>query len=150
MNFSASFITLLLVISLLVFAVLINTTVIYAQQIATKTQQTPSSSSTPKLHAIKITSPTKGQEVSIGKDLTVSGIYTTGNATTSHCQVFVIANGVKPYQPATAAGTGGAAGYSKWNFLLTFNLPQSSQDQITELLQSIVAQTTHLRYLILV
>jgi hypothetical protein len=119
MNFSASFITLLLVISLLVFAVLINTTVIYAQQIATKTQQTPSSSSTPKLHAIKITSPTKGQEVSIGKDLTVSGIYTTGNATTSHCQVFVIANGVKPYQPATAAGTGGAAGYSKWNFVLT-------------------------------
>jgi hypothetical protein len=118
MNFGTSIVTLLLVVSLLVFANLSNTTVIHAQQIATKTKQTPLSSFA-KLHAIKITSPTKAQEVPIGKDLTVSGIYPTGNATTSHCQVFVIANGVKPYQPANATGHGGVAGYSNWNFVLT-------------------------------
>jgi hypothetical protein len=33
----------------------------------------------------------------------------------------MIANHVRPYQPATAAGTGGTNDYSKWNFLLTSN-----------------------------
>ena len=133
MNFSTSIVTLLLVVSLLVFAVLTNTTVTHAEQITTNTQQIPLSS-IPKLHAIKITSPTKGQEVPIDKDLTVSGIYPTGNATTSHCQVFVIANGVKPYQPANATGHGGAAGYSNWNFVLTSkytSIKQGPNNKIT-------------------
>jgi hypothetical protein len=55
--------------------------------------------------------------VPVGKDLTVSGI-SIDNAT-SNCQVSVIVNNVKPYQNATAAGTGGATHYSKWNFVLT-------------------------------
>jgi hypothetical protein len=133
MNFSTSIVTLLLVVSLLVFAILTNTTVTHAEQITTNTQQIPLSS-IPKLHAIKITSPTKGQEVPIDKDLTVSGIYPTGNATTSHCQVFVIANGVKPYQPANATGHGGAAGYSNWNFVLTSkytSIKQGPNNKIT-------------------
>ena len=71
----------------------------------------------PKLHAVRITSPTKGQQISIGKDLTIAGI-SSANAT-SHCQVSIIINGVKPYQPATGTGPGGAADYSKWNFVLT-------------------------------
>jgi hypothetical protein len=71
----------------------------------------------PKLHAVRITSPTKGQQISIGKDLTITGI-SSANAT-SHCQVSIIINGVKPYQPATGSGPGGAADYSKWNFVLT-------------------------------
>ena len=133
MNFSTSIVTLLLVVSLLVFAVLTNTTVTHAEQITTNTQQIPLSS-IPKLHAIKITSPTKGQEVPIDKDLTVSGIYPTANATTSHCQVFVIANGVKPYQPANATGHGGAAGHSNWNFVLTSkytSIKQGPNNKIT-------------------
>ncbi|MBV9178722.1 MAG: hypothetical protein JO297_16985, partial [Nitrososphaeraceae archaeon] len=82
----------------------------------------PPSSSISKSHTVKITSPAKGQQVPVGKDLVVSGI--TGNATgsstaTSHCQVSVIANSVKPYQPATGIGPGGSADYSKWNFVLT-------------------------------
>src|SRR5207244_12124026 len=97
MNFGTSIVTLLLVVSLLVFANLSNTTVIHAQQIATKTKQTPLSSFA-KLHAIKITSPTKAQEVPIGKDLTVSAIYPTGNATTSKCKIFIIENVFKPYK----------------------------------------------------
>ena len=63
----------------------------------------------PKLHAVRITSPTKGQQI--------TGI-SSANAT-SHCQVSIIINGVKPYQPATGTGPGGAADYSKWNFVLT-------------------------------
>src|SRR3982750_1650883 len=69
------------------------------------------------LPKIKITSPTRGQQLPVGKDLTVSG--TSMDNATSNCQVSVIVNKVKPYQNATAAGTGGAADYSKWNFALT-------------------------------
>jgi len=71
---------------------------------------------------VKITSPAKGQQVPIGKDLTVSGITSTGagNAT-SHCQVSIIANGVKPYQQANGTGPGGKTDYSKWNFIVTSN-----------------------------
>src|ERR687887_539916 len=83
----------------------------YAQVLPTPTQLPP------KLHAVKITLPTKGQQVPIGKNLTISGS-SLGNAT-SHCQVSVIGNGIRPYQNATAAGPGGATDYSKWNFVLT-------------------------------
>jgi hypothetical protein len=78
------------------------------------------SSSPPKLHAVKITSPTRGQQVLTSKNLTVSGISTTsGNPATSHCQVSVIVNNIKPYQQAKGTGPGGAADFSKWNFVLT-------------------------------
>ena len=70
-----------------------------------------------KSHTVTITSPTKGEQVTIGKDLTIQG--TSIANTASHCKVSVIVNGVKPYQPATGAGPDGAADYSKWNFVLT-------------------------------
>ncbi|MGA9169083.1 MAG: hypothetical protein WBZ20_02930 [Nitrososphaeraceae archaeon] len=137
-------ITILLGFSLL-FAVYTNINIVNAQQgipntvlqprkPPTATQQalpSPSSPSTPptsslntKLHTVKIISPTKGQQVPVGKDLSVSGISTgatgaAGNAVTSHCQVSVIVNNIKPYQPVTGTGPGGAADYSKWNFVLT-------------------------------
>jgi hypothetical protein len=68
-------------------------------------------------HAVRITYPAKGQQVPIGKDVRVSGI-SLANAT-SHCQVSVMLNGKKPYQPATATGPGGPTDYSKWKFVLT-------------------------------
>jgi hypothetical protein len=82
----------------------------------------PRSSTNPEQHItkIKITSPTKGQQVPVGKDLAISGISidnTTAGST--DCKVSVIANKVRPYQNTTAAGSGGAADYSKWNFVLT-------------------------------
>jgi hypothetical protein len=67
---------------------------------------------------IKITSPTRGQQVPVGKDLTVSGT-SIDNANSNDCKVSVIVNKVRPYQNTTAAGTGGAADYSKWNFIIT-------------------------------
>jgi hypothetical protein len=90
-----------------------------AQNNTTAGNSTSSSSSSSQQHIpkIKITSPTRGQQLPVGKDLTISGT-SIANAT-SNCRVSVIVNNVKPYQNATAAGTGGAADYSKWNFALT-------------------------------
>jgi hypothetical protein len=82
------------------------------------------------LHAVRITSPIKGQQVPIGNALVVSGITNTtlatkntGNTTTSPsgCQVYIMINSVKPYQRATGTGPGGAADYSKWNYVLASN-----------------------------
>jgi hypothetical protein len=123
MTYRISIVMTLSVIGMILFTILPATNVIYAQHVTTTNkQQVPSSSSSiPKSHTVKITSPAKGQQVPIGKDLVVSGITgdTTSSTTTSHCQVSVIANGVKPYQPATGTGPGGVADYSKWNFVLT-------------------------------
>ena len=103
----------------------IPNTVLQPRKPPTAIQQAPPSPPTPptsplntKLHSVKIISPIKGQQVPVGKDLPVSGI-STGNAVTSHCQVSIIVNSIKPYQPATGAGPGGAADYSKWNFVVT-------------------------------
>jgi hypothetical protein len=122
------------VTALIIFSLLINTDG-YAQQLSTNkkalspinndtvspSKTTPSLSATVanKLHAVKITSPSKSQQVPIGKDLTISG--TSIDNLTSSCQVSVIVNSIKPYQPSTATGTagGGASDYSKWNFILT-------------------------------
>src|SRR5215212_214556 len=106
----------------ILFSALCSNVAVYAQN-KTATSVTASPSSTnPEQHIpkIKITSPTKGQQVSVGKDLTISGI-SIDNATASStdCKVSVIANKVRPYQPTTATGPGGAADYSKWNFVLT-------------------------------
>jgi hypothetical protein len=90
----------------------------YAQNRTAAVNGTSSSSSSQQhVSKVKITSPTRDQQVPAGKDLTVSG--TSMDNATANCQVSVIVNNIKPYQNATAAGTGGAADYSKWNFALT-------------------------------
>ena len=118
--------TILVVFSLFLLVVLTNTIIVYAQHVSppsnTPTQkpaQSPSSTPSPKLHAIKIIAPTKGQQIPASKDLTISG--TSIDNATSNCQVSMIVNHVKPYQRATAAGTGGTNDYSKWNFVLISN-----------------------------
>jgi hypothetical protein len=113
--------TLLLTFGIFVSAIWTNVAT-YAQ--TPNTVVPPPSSPLSKLHAVKITSPAKGQQVPIGKDLGISGT-SIGNAT-SHCQVSVIVNGIKPYQSATGTGTssssgggGGGTDYSSWNFTLS-------------------------------
>jgi hypothetical protein len=76
------------------------------------------SGSPSRMSKIKITSPSRDQQLPVGKDLTVSGT-SIDNATSNDCKVSVIVNKVRPYQPATATGTGGAADYSKWKFDIT-------------------------------
>jgi hypothetical protein len=67
--------------------------------------------------SVKIMSPVKDEQELLGQGIIVSGI-STDNAT-SDCQVSVIVNNVKPYQPAVANGTGGTGDYSTWNFMIT-------------------------------
>ena len=76
------------------------------------------SGSPARMSKVKITSPTRDQQLPVGKDLTVSGT-SIDNATSNDCKVSVIVNKVRPYQPATATGAGGAADYSKWKFDIT-------------------------------
>ena len=105
---------------------------LFPQKVIPGRALSPKSDVSPLLHAVRITSPTKGQQVPIGKDLMIAGI-SLSNAT-SHCQVSIIVNSVKPYQPATGAGPHGAADYSKWNFVLTSNyttIKQGPNNKIT-------------------
>jgi hypothetical protein len=66
---------------------------------------------------MKITNPAKGQQVAIGKNLTLSG--TSGYNATSNCVVFVIVDGVRPYQKTTPIGQGGGNDYSQWKYTFT-------------------------------
>jgi K319L-like, PKD domain len=106
------FIPLLLLTLSLIWISILNSVAANAQQ----TQGSPI--------GIKITSPSAGQNIPIStqngstvSNLTVSGTSTDNNNT--DCQVSVIVNGIKPYQPAIALGSDGKDDYSKWNFSLT-------------------------------
>src|ERR1044072_1455761 len=100
----------------------------YAQNTTAGGNSTTTTATSLQQHVtkIKITSPTRGQQVPVGKDLTILG--TSMDNATSNCQVAVIVNNVKPYQNATAAGTGGAADYSKWKFDITSKYTTIKQD----------------------
>jgi len=119
MNHATLAVIVLFIVGLLLFAVISNTSVIYSQQVATNTTQVPPpTSSTHRLHAVKITSPIRGQQVPSGNNnLTISGT-SIANAT-SHCQISVLVNDIWPYQPATHTGPGGASDYSQWKFVLS-------------------------------
>ena len=67
--------------------------------------------------AVKITNPARGQQVAIGRNLTLSG--TASYNATSSCGVFVIVDGVRPYQKTTPIGETGGNDYSKWKYILT-------------------------------
>jgi hypothetical protein len=99
-----------------------------------KTLSTLSLSQQPRPHNVKISSPTTGEKVSIGKDLGISGTSAgSSNPIAISCQVSVIVNGIKPYQPATATGPNGVGDYSKWNFTLTpkYTAIKEGQNKIT-------------------
>src|ERR671932_1848990 len=76
------------------------------------------SGSPARMSKIKITSPTRDQQLPVGKNLTISGT-SIDNATSNDCKVSVIVNKVRPYQPANATGPGGPTDYSKWKFDIT-------------------------------
>ena len=124
-----------------------SNTYVYAQQSSSPTasSSTPSTSaaqpvSKPQQHMtkIKLISPTKGQQVPIGKDITITGT-SIDSASANDCKVSVIVNKVRPYQPTTPTGTGGggaesaANDYSKWNFVLTskYTTIKPGQNRIT-------------------
>ncbi|HJT47081.1 MAG TPA: hypothetical protein VJ729_02775 [Nitrososphaeraceae archaeon] len=82
-------------------------------------------------HGVRITTPVKGQQVPSGSALKISG--TSRDNSTSDCHVNVIVNDVKPYQNASATGTGGPNDYSNWTFNLTskYTLVKQGENKIT-------------------
>src|SRR5919202_3050977 len=124
MNEIAYFVIILaLTVSVMLASTSAGLLTVFAQSNQTRATSSSSvaaslSGSPARMSKVKITSPTRDQQLPVGKDLTVSGT-SIDNATSNDCKVSVIVNKVRPYQPATATGAGGAADYSKWNFVLT-------------------------------
>jgi hypothetical protein len=121
------------IFSVLVFGIWSNIEV-YAQQSSSNSSV---ASASPQQHVskIKITSPTKGQQVPVGKDLPIYGTSIGSNGTSNNnndCKVSVIVNNVKPYQQANPGGTT-TANYSKWNFVLSskYTTIKPGQNKIT-------------------
>ena len=85
-----------------------------------------------KLHMVKITFPTKGQQIPIHSNLTVTGTSVV-NTNSTDCQVAVIVNGIKPYQKAVPTGHGGGNDYSTWNYRLIpmYAVIKQGQNKIT-------------------
>jgi hypothetical protein len=125
--------TIILLLSSMV-AVTVETT--YAQllpKIKTGNNSTsPLSSVQTRLHLVKITSPTKGQEIPVRGNLTVIGT-SIANSTSTNCEVSVTVNGIKPYQKAVPTGQGGANDYSTWNYVLNpaYAVIKQGQNKIT-------------------
>jgi hypothetical protein len=122
LSISSSYATAALILILL--SSVFSTSIVYAQIVpntqntttsttsTTSTTPSPSSMSQqpPKLHLVKINSPTKGQQVPVGNDLVISGA--SADNLTSDCKVSVIVNGIKPYQAAFPNGQNGQNDYS--------------------------------------
>src|SRR5215467_8419463 len=66
------------------------------------------------LLGVKITDPVRGQQVAIDRNLTLSG--TSSYNPTSNCGVFIIVDGIKPYQKTTPIGQGVGNNYSNWKY----------------------------------
>ncbi|HEY7227561.1 MAG TPA: hypothetical protein VH481_05495 [Nitrososphaeraceae archaeon] len=69
-----------------------------------------------QLESIKIINLTPFQKVDLNKELAISG--ESSDSIAKDCSVYIIVNGVLPYQNAVASGTGGAKDYSQWKFVL--------------------------------
>jgi hypothetical protein len=91
--------------------------------ISTQSQQASSQTSggvvTPpqsQLESVKILNLMPFQSVDLNKELVVSG--ESSDTSAKDCSVYVIVNGVQPYQSAIASGTAGATDFSQWKFVL--------------------------------
>jgi hypothetical protein len=93
---------------------IITSNIVYGKN-KTSSQSLSNTTHKTKLPSVRITSPVRGQDVPVGKNL-VSGI--SANRSSSNCPDSVIVNGIKPYQNATAIGPKGQKDYSRWTFLV--------------------------------
>jgi hypothetical protein len=69
-----------------------------------------------QLESVKILNIEPFQSVDLNKELVISG--QSSDTPTKDCSVFILVNGVQPYQRAVASGTGGATDFSQWKFVL--------------------------------
>ena len=101
----------------------IFTTVLLVILISTSNQQAFSQSSggvvappQMQLESVKILNLMPFQSVDLKKELVILG--ESSDTTAEDCSVYVLVNGVQPYQSAVASGTGGATDFSQWKFVL--------------------------------
>jgi len=66
--------------------------------------------------SIKIVNLTPSQNVDLRKELEISG--QSSDTIAKDCSVYIIVNNIRPYQSASASGTGGAKDFSQWKFVL--------------------------------
>ena len=122
----------LLIASIVVLILVISHTGIISGQLQARTM------------GVNITSPERGKTIPVNSSLTVSG-KSTDNPFDEICQVSVIVNSVRPYQPATANGSiGQASDYSKWFFILSPNYTSIKEgiNEITARLSCLPSITT--------
>ena len=122
----------LLIASIVVLILVISNTGIISGQLQAQTI------------GVNITSPERGKTIPVNSSLTVSG-KSTDNPFDEICQVSVIVNSVRPYQPATANGSiGQASDYSKWFFILSPNYTSIKEgiNEITARLSCLPSITT--------
>jgi hypothetical protein len=115
---------LLLVLEVILLYAFLTSGILYSQA-----QLQPQLTQKPTI-ALKISSPTAGQEVPVG-ELNMTGT-STDNATTD-CKVYVDWNDQKPFQNATATGLGGENDYSNWTFTYTkdYHLITNGTNELT-------------------
>jgi hypothetical protein len=87
---------------------------------------------------VKITNPTEGKQVAIGKNLTLSG--TSNYNPASNCGVFIIVDGIKPYQKTTPIGQAGGNDYSKWKYSLTPAYVGTIEEGVNRITAKLVCQ----------
>jgi hypothetical protein len=87
---------------------------------------------------VKITNPAKGQQVTIDKNLTLSG--TASYNATSNCGIFVIVDGVRPYQKTIPTGQAGGNDYSKWKYTFTPTYAGTIREGINRITAKLLCQ----------
>ena len=120
------------------FCLLLTTVVLPTTSIVAYAQKAQTSSENTNGH-VKITSPTKGQQVPASSALLVRGTSTANETAFPSCRVSIIVNGIKPYQNATATGTGGTNDFSTWSYNIptTYTTLKEGQNKITAKLSCI-------------
>jgi len=101
-------------------------------------QDISSSSNSPIIYSIKITSPAKGQSFLVnspnslpvtGTSILPSALSNRSNNTLNGCFVSVIVNSVGPYLKAIPTGPNGLSDYSSWRFEIHPNSTQITEGQ---------------------
>src|SRR5712692_202545 len=87
--------------------------------------------STPTPLVVKITDPIKGQQIAVGKNLTLSGIAKYN--VTANCQVSVIVDSMRPYQKTIPIGQIGLSNYSQWKYALAPTYAGSIKEGINKI-----------------
>jgi hypothetical protein len=80
----------------------------------------------------------KGQQLAIGKNLTLSG--TSSYNATSNCGVFVIVDGVRPYQKTPPIGQAGGNDYSKWKYTFTPAYAGTIREGVNRIIAKLLCQ----------